>query len=123
MWLLLLHCRLDSDAAIVVTLSFTSRPLSQIGSTLARTNLSPFAGCTLGLNRHFIKNILCDHRLHDSGLYIQEILTKREMINCQKFNFLLFLTMTSLTTGVRELNRTIPMSLVSHNAKGEMREI
>ena len=26
--------------------------LSQTGSTLARTNLSPFARCTLGLNRH-----------------------------------------------------------------------
>ena len=37
-----------------ITLRFlTSRPLSQTGSTLARTNLSPFARCTLGLNRHF----------------------------------------------------------------------
>ena len=39
------------------------------GSSLARTNLSPFARCTLGLSRRiFIKNILCDHCLHDSGL-------------------------------------------------------
>ena len=37
----------------------------------------------------FIKNVLCDHCLHGSGLYIQKILTKREMINCQKFNCLL----------------------------------
>ena len=28
-------------------------PLSQTGRTLARTNLSPFARCTLELNRHF----------------------------------------------------------------------
>ena len=28
-------------------------PLSQTGSTLACTNLLPFAGCTLGLSRHF----------------------------------------------------------------------
>ena len=28
-------------------------PLSQTGSSLARTNLSPFARCTLGLSRHF----------------------------------------------------------------------
>ena len=45
------------------------------------------------------------------------------MINCQKFNFLLFLTINSVTTGVRELNGTSQMSLVTHNAKGEMREI
>ena len=61
--------------------------------------------------------------MHESGLYIQKILTKREMIKCQKFNFLLFLTINSVTTGVRELNRTSQMSLVTHNAKGEMREI
>ena len=93
------------------------------GSSLARTNLSPFARCTLGLSRHFIKNILCDHCFHDSGLYIQKILSKREMINCQKFNFLLFLTINSVTTAVRELNETSQISLVTHDAKGEMREI
>ena len=61
--------------------------------------------------------------LHDSGLYIQKILTKREMINCQKFNFLLFLTINSVTTDVRGLNGTSQISLVTHDAKGEMREI
>ena len=59
----------------------------------------------------------------DSGLYIQKILTKREMINCQKFNLLLFFTLNSVTTGVRELNGTREISLVTHDAKGEMREI
>ena len=40
----------------------SSFSLSQTGSTLVRTFLSPFARCTLGLNRHFYtKNILCDH--------------------------------------------------------------
>ena len=53
----------------------------------------------------------------------QKILTKREMVNCQKFNFLLFLTINSVTTGVRELNGTSQISLVTHDAKGEMREI
>ena len=57
------------------------------------------------------------------GLYIQEISTKRELINCQKFNFLLFLTINSVTIGVRELNGTSQISLVTHDAKGEMREI
>ena len=57
--------------------------------------------------------------MHDSGLYIQKILTKREMINCQKFNFLLFLTIHSVTTAVRELNGTSQISLVTHDAKGE----
>ena len=61
--------------------------------------------------------------LADLGLYIQKILTKREMINCQKFNFLLFLTINSVTTVVRELNETSQISLVTHDAKGEMREI
>ena len=53
----------------------------------------------------------------------QKILTKREIINCQKINFLLCLTMNSVTTGVRELKGTSQMSLLTHNAKGEMREI
>ena len=48
---------------------------------------------------------------------------RREMINCQKFNILLFLTLNSVTTGVRELNGTSEISLVTHDAKGEMREI
>ena len=51
------------------------------------------------------------------------ILTKREMMNCQKFNFLQFLTINSVTTAVRELNGTSQISLVTHDAKGEMREI
>ena len=97
--------------------------LSQTASTLAHTHLSPFARCTLGLNAIFIKNILCDYCLHDSGFFIQKILTKRELINCQKINFLLFLTINSVTTGVRELNGTSQISLVTHDAKGEMREI
>ena len=44
-------------------------------------------------------------------------------INCQKLNFLLFLTINSVTTAVRELNGTSQISLVTHDAKGEMREI
>ena len=48
---------------------------------------------------------------------------KRETVNCQKFDFLLFLTINSDTTGARELNRTSLLSLATHNAKGEMREI
>ena len=98
-------------------------PLSQTGSSLVQTNLSPFARCTLGLSRHFLKNILCDHCLLASWLYIQKILTRRQMINCQKFNVLLFLTINSITTAVRELNRTSQISLITHDAKGEMREI
>ena len=48
---------------------------------------------------------------------------KLEMINCQKCYFLLFLTINSVTTGARELNGTSQISLATHNAKGEMREI
>ena len=97
--------------------------LSQTASTLARTNLSPFSRCNWDSAAIFIKNILCDHCLHDSGLYIEKISTKREMINCQKINFLLFLTINSVTTGVRGLNGTSQVSLATHNAKGEVREI
>ena len=47
------HCML---AGILVGNLFRDlRPLSQTGSTPAGTNLSPFARCTLGLNRHFFK--------------------------------------------------------------------
>ena len=45
------------------------------------------------------------------------------MINCQKFNFLLFLTINYVTTGARELNGTSQISLDTHNTKGEMGEI
>ena len=61
--------------------------------------------------------------MHDSELYIQKILNKREMINCQKFIFLLFLTINSVTTAVRELNGTSQISLVTHDAKGKMRDL
>ena len=61
--------------------------------------------------------------MRDSELYIQKIMTKREMINCEKKMFLLFLTINSVTTAVRELNGTSQISLVTHDAKGEMREI
>ena len=45
------------------------------------------------------------------------------MINCQKFNLLLFLTINLVTTAVRELNETSHISLVTHDAKGEMRDL
>ena len=111
--------------SIIIANSY--RALSQTGSTLARTNLSPFSRCTLRLNRHslaiFIKIFLCDHCLHDSGLYIQKILTDREMVNFQKLDFLRFLTTNSVTTGARVLNGTSVISLATHNSKRETREI
>ena len=64
-----------------------------------------------------------DHCLHDSGLNTQKTLAKREMINGQKFDLLLFLTINSVTTGARELNGTRQISLATHNAKDEMQEI
>ena len=45
------------------------------------------------------------------------------MINYQKFNCFAILTINSVTNGVRELNGTSQISLVTHDAKGEMREI
>ena len=49
-----------------------------------------------------------------AGLYIQKILTKREMINCQKFNLLLFFNTKFCH---------YRSALVTHDAKGEIREI
>ena len=45
------------------------------------------------------------------------------MINCQKFNLLLFLTLNSVTTGVRELNGACQISLVTHDAKANARDV
>ena len=92
---------------------------------LASTNKpGAFRSVHTGIEPPFLLNIYyaitaCMTR----GLYIQKILPKREMRNCQKINLLLFLTINSVTTAVRELNGTSQISLVTHDAKGEMREI
>ena len=39
------------------------------------------------------------------------------MINCQKFNFLLILTISSVAVGARELNGTSQISLATRNAR------
>ena len=52
-----------------------------------------------------------------------EKMTKRKMVNCQKFDILLFLTINYVNTGAQELNGTSLMSLATHNATSEMREI
>ena len=44
-------CDVINDVKLFLTVY--RRTLSQTGSTLARTNLSPFARCILRLNRHF----------------------------------------------------------------------
>ena len=41
------------------------------------------------------------------------------MVNCQKFDFLLILTINHVTTGARELNGTSLISLATQNAKGK----
>ena len=45
------------------------------------------------------------------------------MINCQKFNFLLFLTINSVTTAVRELNETCQISLVKGRNARDLDEV
>ena len=90
--------------------------LSQTGSALARTNLSPFARCTLGLNRLFITI---------TAYMTQGFTTNREMVS--SFQALDFcdrsLTTNSVTTETQELNGTSMISLASHNSKREKREI
>ena len=64
-------------------------------------------------------NILCDHCLHDLGLYTRKILTNREMVNFQKMYFLRFLTINCVTIK-QELNETSQISQPNHNSKGKM---
>ena len=66
-------------------------------------------GIEPSFTRHFYKNILCDHCLHDSGLYIKKVMTQFQ-------NW-------TVTTEARELNGTSVMSLATHNSKREMRVI
>ena len=82
----------------------TYHTLSQTGSTLARTNLSPFARCTLGLNRHspaiFIKIFYAITACMIQGCPSRKYFrTNREMVNFQKLDFLQFFTTNSVTTG------------------------
>ena len=109
----------------VIKTIFFACPRTLSHRKLASTNKPvAFHSVHTGIEPPFLlKILLCDHYLHDSGLYIQKILAKREMINCQNFNILLFLTINSVTTAVRELNGTSQISLVTHDAKGEIREI
>ena len=84
-----------------------SSTLSQIGSALACTYLSPFARYILGLirhSRHFYYYILCDNCLHDLGLYIWKILTNREVVSFQKLDFLRLFFINCVTTAAKELN-------------------
>ena len=67
--------------------------------------------CTLGLNRHsspiFTKISFCNHCLHDSGLYIQKILTKWEIVNFKKMTFCNFNNNFCLYSSAR-IERDLP---------------
>ena len=61
--------------------------LSKI-SVKTKENLGPylrswFDKLTIWWQLNFYKNILCDHCLHDLHLYIQKMLSNREMVNFQ----------------------------------------
>ena len=77
--------------------------------------LSPFARCTLGLNRHspaiFIKI--------NYGITVsmtQGFTSRKYLVNFQKLDFLRFLTINSATTGERDLNWTSQISLPTHHS-------
>ena len=87
---------------------------------LASTNKPvAFRSVHTGIEPPFLLKYIMGSLLALLGLYIQKILTKREMINRQKFNFLLFLPINSVTTAVRELNGTSQISLVTHDARAK----
>ena len=59
-----------------------------------------------GANLIFYKNILCNHCLHDLHLYIWKMLTNREMVYFQKWDFFIFLsafTINCVTTGTPKM--------------------
>ena len=49
-----------------------------------------FDKITVWCQLNFYQNILCDHCLRDLHLYIWKILTNREMVNFQKWDFFRF---------------------------------
>ena len=89
-----------------------------------RTNLSPFARCTLKLIRHsppFLIKIYYASLLAWLRALHPEILTNREMVNFQKLDFLLFFFINCVTSGARELNgiRQTGLDPIIQNAKCE----
>ena len=95
--------------------------LSQTESTLARTNLSPFARCTLGLNRHspaiYIKIFYTITACMTQGFISRKYWLMEEIVIFQKLDILRILTTNSVTTGARELNGTSAISLATHKPK------
>ena len=49
-----------------------------------------FNKLTIWCQLNFYSNILCYHCLHDYHLYIRKMLTNREMVNFQKWDFFRF---------------------------------
>ena len=74
--------------------------LSKIFVKKTKENWGPylrswFDKLTMWCQLNFYKNILCDHDLHDLHLYIQKMLTYREMENFQKWDFFGFFVIYS----------------------------
>ena len=65
-----------------------------------------FDKLTIWCQLMFYQNILCDRCLHDYHLYVRKMLTNREMVNFQKWDFFsIFLytfTINCVTTGARK---------------------
>ena len=81
-------------------------PLSQTGSTPARTYLSPFARCTLGLNQHFYQNIYyAITACMTHGFTSRKYWLKEKWYTVKNWLFAIF-NNNSVTTGARELNGT-----------------
>ena len=57
---------------------FKGYPLSQTGCALARTNLSPFGRCTLGLNRHSPAIFIKIYYAITAYMYMTQGLTSRK---------------------------------------------
>ena len=74
---------------------YTSGIFKQNTWKKAKENWGPFLRSlfdklTIWCQLIFYSSILCDHCLHDFHLYIRKILTNREMVNFQKWDFFRF---------------------------------
>ena len=84
---------------------------------LVHTGIEPALPC------HLKKiYILCNHCLHDLGLYIWEILTNTEIVIFQKLDFLRIFFINWVTTEARELRRISQIGLDPIIQNIEMRE-
>ena len=107
---------LKTDVETMYIVSF-----SQTESALARTTLSPFARCILGLNRHspaiFIKICYAITACMALGF---TLFTNREMVNFQKLDFFAIFNIKFCHYRSARISGTNQIMPATHNAKRDL---